>query len=245
MNPKEIKEIGYEDINNKLEELYTKNWPNLSKELIEINESEATIKPTNPLLLTVKNEEKYLNADIRVMIFGQETNDWGGNFVNDIEYIQSIYDDFFSTRYCFKYGGQFWNGIKRFLKILEEKYPKKSIEFIWNNVVKIGKSGKKGKPPEHIYQAEKDNFRILEEELNILQPDMVLFLSGPYYDNILIKQFEGVEFKNIDKYNQRQIAEVNLKNVKSAYRTYHPNYLWRNGINDYYDAIIKEIKMNS
>lgn len=232
------------NLNSKLTELYTENWSNFAGKLEEIKESELSVKPTNPLLIIVKNEDKYLNADIRVMILGQETNDWGGNFTNNIEYIQSIYEGFFSSRYCFKYGGQFWNGISRFLRMLELQNPGKSIDFIWNNVVKVGISGKKGKPPEYIYQVERENFKVLNQEMQILQPNLVLFLSGPYYDNILIEQFKNIEFQKIENYHQRQIAKVKLLNCDSAFRTYHPNYLWRNGINDYYEAILIGNKIN-
>jgi len=231
------------NLNNKLTKLYSDNWLDFARKLEEIKESELTVKPTNPLLITVQDEYKYINADIRVMIFGQETNDWGGDFMNDIKHIISIYEDFFSSKHCFKYGGQFWNGISRFLKMLELQNPNKSIEFIWNNVIKVGKSGKKGKPPEYIYHVEKENFRILNEEMQILQPNLVLFLSGPYYDNILIEQFKDIGFQNIEEYQQKQIAKVNLLNCDSAFRTYHPNYLWRNGIDNYFEAILKETKI--
>jgi hypothetical protein len=38
-------------------------------------------EPTNPLLLNVPSA--YCSADYRVMIFGQETNDWWGIFPHD------------------------------------------------------------------------------------------------------------------------------------------------------------------
>lgn len=230
-----------DSVNSRLTELYTNSWPNLAGQLEEIKASDQIVKPTNPLLLSVKEEDKYLNADLRVMIFGQETNDWGGDFTNNIEYIKSIYDDFFSSRHCFKYGGQFWNGINRFLKMLELQYPDKSIEFMWNNVVKIGKSGKRGKPPENIYQIERQNFQVIEEEIKILKPNLIVFLSGPYYDYIINEQLNITEYQKINGYDQRQIARINIKNIDFTFRTYHPNYLWRNGINNYYEAILKSM----
>ena len=230
------------ELNSELLRLYKSNWDKLSNELIEIKDSNSDTNPTNPLLIRIGDEKKYQEADLRVMIFGQETNDWGNDFQNDIEYIQSIYDDFFTTKRCFSYAGQFWNGISRFLKKLEEKNKGKSVEFIWNNVVKIGKSGGKGMPPEYIYQIEKNQFSILSKEIEILEPNIVLFLSGPYRDHILKNQFKNIEFESIENYNLKQLAKVKLENVEYAFRTYHPNYLWRVGINNYFDTIIDGIK---
>jgi len=230
------------ELNSELLSLYKSNWDKLSNELIEIKNSNSDTNPTNPLLIRIGDEKKYQEADLRVMIFGQETNDWGNDFQNDIEYIQSIYDGFFTTKHCFSYAGQFWNGISRFLKKLDEKNKEKPIEFIWNNVVKIGKSGGKGMPPEYIYQIEKNHFSILSKEIEILKPNIVLFLSGPYRDYILRNQFENIEFESIENYGLKQLAKVKLENVEYAFRTYHPNYLWRVGINNYFDTIIDEIK---
>jgi hypothetical protein len=224
--------------NQELLKLYQSNWNSLSEKLEEIKTSALPTKPTNPLLIRVGNEEKYFNSDIRVMIFGQETNDWGNDFQNNIENTLSIYDDFFNSNYCFKYGGQFWNGISRFLKILEDQNPNKAIEFVWNNVVKIGKSGGKGMPPNYIYQIEQENFSILKNEVEILEPNLILFLSGPNYDSILSNQFDNPDFEKIENYSQRQIAKIKLENIDFTFRTYHPNFLWRNGINDYFNEII-------
>lgn len=99
-----------------LNKLYKQNWDKLSDELSNIVKSDLKTKPTNPLLLRLKDDNSYLNADIKIMIFGQETNNWGNDFKNDIKFIKTIYNDFFNTNHCFVYGGQFWNGIKLFMK---------------------------------------------------------------------------------------------------------------------------------
>ena len=67
-----------------LQEIYNSKWNELSDGLNEIlKDNSKENKPTNPLLLYI-NEDDYKNADIKIMIFGQETNDWEGNFQNDI-----------------------------------------------------------------------------------------------------------------------------------------------------------------
>ena len=232
-------------MNKTLEKLYKENWNKFSKKLIEILEDETKEqKPTNPLLIYV-NEEKYENADIKIMIFGQETNDWEGDFQNNFNLSLETYDDFYNSNDCFGYGGQFWNGYNRFLTLLSEKYPNKSIASIWNNVIKVGNSGRnKNYPPEYIYNIEKDNFNVIKDEIKILNPDIIIFLSGPNYDTELKNSLKNISFQQLsEKYNERKLAKLNYDNRPNLYRTYHPNYLWRNDINSYFKEIIDDIQI--
>ena len=232
-------------MNKTLEKLYKENWNKFSKKLIEILEDETKEqKPTNPLLIYV-NEEKYENADIKIMIFGQETNDWEGDFQNNFNLSLETYDDFYNSNDCFGYGGQFWNGYNRFLTLLSEKYPNKSIASIWNNVIKVGNSGRnKNYPPEYIYNIEKENFNGVKDEIKILNPDIIIFLSGPNYDTELKNSLKNISFQQLsEKYNERKLAKLNYDNRPNLYRTYHPNYLWRNDINSYFKEIIDDIQI--
>ena len=40
-----------------------------------------------------------------------------------------------------------------------------------------------------------------------------------------------------------ELAKIKYKNYKNVFRTYHPNYLWRNGIDTYFNEIIKKIEI--
>lgn len=231
--------------NQKLLELYKNNWDITSEKLNSlIINSEYKTKPTNPLLLVVSDEEKFNTADIRIIIYGQETNNWGGDFENNIDEIKCIYNDFFNTKYCFKYGGQFWNGIKLLVKKIHEKYPNKSVEFLWNNVVKIGRSGKKNMPPKYIYKIEKEHFNVLNKEIEIIKPNLLIFLSGPNYDYIINNQIKGFNNKQrMEGFTKRELLKFMVDEKIPAYRTYHPNYLWRNNIHKYFDAILNDLKI--
>jgi len=78
--------------------------------------------PTN--LFCLSASKKYLNTNIKVMFFGQETNDWEGNFENsyDLNHLLKTYDNFFNNGNYFKYIGQFWNGIFKLKLKLKEHY---------------------------------------------------------------------------------------------------------------------------
>lgn len=232
-------------MNSKLQKIYKDKWNILSSKLNEILQDDLKEnKPTNPLLLFI-NDEKYQNADIKIMIFGQETNDWEGDFQNDINISLDTYNNFYNSNDCFRYSGQFWNGFNRFLMLLNEKYPNKKIEAIWNNVIKIGNSGRdKNYPPEYIYNIEKEYFSVISDEINILNPDIILFLSGPNYDNEIRNSLNNISFKQLSKdFTEKQLAKLEYQNYKNVYRTYHPNYLWRNNINSYFLEIIDDLKI--
>lgn len=69
---------------------------------------------TNPLLL--KSPVNYFESDYKIIFFGQETNIWlkeinAGRFNGDIAKIANLYERFYLKGNCYKYGGQFWNGI--------------------------------------------------------------------------------------------------------------------------------------
>ena len=126
--------------------------------------------------------------------------------------------------------------------MISDKYPDKKIRYVWNDIVKIGKSEGKGLPPDYIYNVERDVFSVIKDEIKIIKPNFLLFFTGPYYDNKIEDNFGKVDFEPILPYNVRQLAKTKIAGI-TAIRTYHPNYLWRNDINSYFDSIINEIKI--
>ena len=230
-------------MNKQLFELYSSKWGELCSAMLPIIENEELeIKPTNPLLLSIDNEDEFKKSDIRVMIFGQETNDWKEpEYDDDIQFVLDIYNDFYNTGYCYNYGGQFWNGVNRFRKMLAEKYPDKKISYLWNNVVKIGKFNDKGCPPDYIYEVERKYFSVIKEEIDIIKPNVILFLTGPNYDNKISDTFGPVAYSALSPFSERELSKISIPNVDVAFRTYHPGYLWRNDIESFFNAIIQDI----
>lgn len=228
-------------MNQKLFDLYNSKWKFLNDHLNPIIKGNYLIKPTNPLLIRVNNEDAYDSADIRVMIFGQETNNWEGLFGKSIDELLTVYHTFYNQGGCWTYSGQFWNGVKRFKELFQNHFENKKVEFIWNNIVKIGKYAERGFPPNYIYQIEKDYFSIITGEINILKPDIILFFTGPNYDAIIKNNFKDINFQGVPTFSQRQLSQITHNGNTKFYRTYHPNYLWRNNINRYYETIVKNL----
>lgn len=115
---------------------------------------------------------------------------------------------------------------------------------LWNNIVKVGKHGDKGFPPDYIYEIERDHFNVITEELNILKPNIVLFFTGPNYDSVIADNFGEIEYKAIEPFSQRELAKLKLFDIPFVFRTYHPNFLWRNDIDSYFDTILNNININ-
>ena len=234
-------------MNESLKKLYYSKWHNLSKALnFALIEKSNDLKPSNPLLISLNNNN-YENSDIKLMVFGQETNSWYEDFNNDLEKTLKLYDIFFNNGYAQKeYGSPFWQGINRFIELLKEKKPKKKIGIVWNNLIKIGCSERNAnRPPEYLYKIEKEYFKIINEEIKIFKTDIILFLSGPDYDSSIQSNFENIKFNAISKkYDTRKIAKLSFENHKNIYRTYHPKYLrMSKKTDDYFKAIIESIEI--
>src|SRR5690606_16829959 len=131
------------------------------------------IKPANPFLLSIRDDEVYDSADLRVMVVGQETNGWYEGNEPSVETLQNLYDGFYHGGDCWKYGGQFWNGFKLLKQSINARLPNQKIELVWNNLVKIGKKQDKGFPPDYIYEIERTSFNVTQMEFRILKPDIV------------------------------------------------------------------------
>lgn len=228
--------------NKELHDIYKANWNELMISLQHLRDDEnIKIKPANPFLLYISNERKYQEADFRVMIVGQETNGWYEGKEATIERLQKLYDEFFHGGECWRYRGQFWNGFKRMKESIAARVPDKNVEFVWNNLVKIGKNKAKGFPPNYINSLEKQYFNVLEDEIKVLEPHMVIYLTGPYYDNIIKAKFGNLKYETCSLFTTRELAKIHFPNVNLCFRTYHPNYLFRNNIDNFFESITEHL----
>ena len=234
-------------INEQLNELYASKWEALSEALQESVEGDPKT-PTNPMLLYVGDEKAWQDADLRVMVFGQETNDWEGYFSTDkpIAHLCDVYDRFFNKGGCWEYGGHFWNGVARLKKMIGDKFPQRQIGYLWNNLVKVGKADERGRPPECIYGLERSFFRVIPDEVRILKPNLAIFLTGHTYDDLIRENFGQVGYAAIPPFEEKQLARLSIpaaETLGSAFRTYHPKFLFMHDINAYFNAIIGEITL--
>ena len=181
---------------------------------------------THPLL--IKTDDEYAKADLKVMFFGQETNEWNGVFEEyaDLESVLAVYEDFYLKRGYEQYGKPFWN----FIRNLKSTQSTKKIGYIWNNVLKIGKS-ESGTPQQGLINYTIDYFNVIPQEIEILKPNVLLFLSGHTYDDHIRKTIGNFSIVPIDGFSTNELCILKFDNitVDLAIRTYHPGYLQRLG----------------
>ena len=238
-------------LHEQLKELYASKWKELCDVLQRVVCTErAEVKPAYPFLLSLTRwdgdyptEKWYTDADLKVMVFGQETNSWVGEcddfgtppspvFSPEIsmEAVMGIYEEFYASYYhdgMFNYKGSrygtFHYGFNRFAAQLNAAIPDKRITYVWNNIVKIGKSQGSGFSGEEIYTVEKDCFSVIRKEVDILKPDLILFLTGTY-DERIRDNWRDVQFSELSPYAVNEVAQVMSSELSiPAYRTNHPS----------------------
>ena len=238
-------------LHEQLKELYASKWKELCDVLQRVVCTErAEVKPAYPFLLSLTRwdgdyptEKWYTDADLKMMVFGQETNSWVGEcddfgtppspvFSPEIsmEAVMGIYEEFYASYYhdgMFNYKGSrygtFHYGFNRFASLLNAAFPGKRIAYVWNNLVKIGKAQGKGFCGAEIYALERAHFPVIREEINILKPDLLLFLTGTY-DECIRDNWPDVQFSALLSYAENEVARVISSEFSvPAYRTNHPS----------------------
>lgn len=216
-------------MNELLKNLYSSKWGKINEMLQSFNEDDPEDLEnlaTHPLL--IKTDDEYAKADLKVMFFGQETNEWNGVFEEyaDLESVLAVYEDFYLKRGYEQYGKPFWN----FIRNLKSTQSTKKIGYIWNNVLKIGKS-ESGTPQQGLINYTIDYFNVIPQEIEILKPNVLLFLSGHTYDDHIRKTIGNFSIVPIDGFSTNELCILKFDNitVDLAIRTYHPGYLQRLG----------------
>ena len=169
--------------------------------------------PSNPLLLKV-NENELENADIKVMIFGQETLGWHRFGTPLLEEMDSYEKYYYNT----KKTNKFWShGVDFFKNNLTEYYKEKgkTVTYLWNNISKMGRYQDNVGVPKNIRDLERQYFHsIVKEEVKIINPDIIVFLTGNRNNDIKFN-FENVTFEDIH-YNATLKSKNGKKNFKKA-----------------------------
>ena len=84
-------------------------------------------------------------------------------------------------------------------------------------------------------------FKVILQEIQTLEPDVIIFFTGPNYDEYIQKAIGKFYKINMPMFIKRQLCKITSMEFELAFRTYHPNYLWRNNINKFSNPIINEI----
>lgn len=215
-------------MNTKLKELYSTYWQSYLDNVRDDFSSPAAF----PFLIVP--EDSYLQARERIMICGQETQGWGNELDGQqdpvtVSQVQDIYRGFVWPG---GYNSPYWNFINKIKCSFLEK------GFVINNIVKVGRRFGPG-CDDRINDKALKFFPVSREELTILRPDKIVFLTGPDYDWRIQKVLGPYSKKKAyDGMNCLDILTFNDSSLPKAIRCYHPGYMKRKKITETYLKMI-------
>lgn len=261
-------------LTEQLANLYEPKWKELKQQL-DANGH----KVQSPFMLGVAlehnnqggyvDESWWTDADLKVMVFGKEPNEWpvpqieNGTPVQSDDFIE-LYQRFYSDNYndgqCFltdsdnhlaknTFFSVGFNGIMSGIKdfIIDTTYPNKRVAYLWNNISKLSAVGGNHSVSKKVHELEKEYFHVIPEEIKILKPDVIIFLTGPGLNNYYGYICENFNIKGapqpLGQYHVDAVAKIDMTEVKLAYKTYHPaariskEEKWK-----YYHAIFDDMK---
>lgn len=210
--------------NRQLQDVYEHHWDALQANLKPLNPN----LHTNPLLITF-DEKKLGSSNLRVMIFGQETKGWGKlSPPNQLENVIKIYREFFSEGkfYDGYRKSSFWKAFRFFENGIRESARDKTVYFCWNNISKIGQPKPKTGVSKEVRRVERQHFSVIKQEVDLFQPDIVIFLTGPNRDGDIKHHFKDAEFLPIDtNIGRKGLVKVKANGLpERTVRLYHPSY---------------------
>lgn len=216
------------ELNKRLFEIYNLNWDSVNYQL---NKENADF--TAPFLLWIK-EEEWSTADLRIMIVGQETKGWWDKegYPKTVDeamnrYRISCYENK-DGKHIFKKHktGAFakqYNYFEKMIRKEVQKYGDIKTAFLWNNISKFGRANEKAGVSEKTREIERAYFPVVADEFKILEPHIVIFMTGPNRDHDIKFHFPKCNFVKCSEHEKRKIAKIEGEAFE-AIRLYHPSY---------------------
>lgn len=217
---------------------YTECWKRLMNAVSDMPEEDFT-QLSNPFL--VKCLPSYRKAEKRVLFIGQETNGWeffyetlnlfnGGRDERDkndvIEYLQWMYEDFrFQKKSNYT---PYWKGVRALYKAIVDN--DSDDGFLNTQLVRF--DFKKKRPSNVIEDLLQKEYNILPMEIVALRPDIIIFLTGPNYDDRIKTTFidflvrgNQLKFNTIEGFSEKHLSRLSHPALpEHTYRTYHPGH---------------------
>lgn len=211
-----------------------------------------------PLLLNVY--KNYLDSNIKIMYVGKETNNWLTHSSISIEKRGAIGvfkdDELDLDRLVTRYKKQMdnpsdWKAnafFKQYTNIQKQLLCEKIGNIVWNNLFKMSYDTGKGYSKNALGHSKLQEIskNIFLKELEILSPDVIVFVTGASYDKV-IKEYFKDEYETIEIIIPRKIWKFKYKGI-TCYRTVHPDsirFTKKDDREDYYQIIIDDIKKNN
>jgi len=163
----------------------------------------------------------YRRAAVRLLVVGQETFGWGEGIDKDqpAEQLVEILRDWYRS---FDLGAHyrstpFWSAADHVFRALNPAADSRA--FLWSNLVKM--DFRRSRLAPEIEERVAD-LRLLQLEIAEFSPEVVVFFTGPRYDERLKRSFPGARFEPAGSLLFR-VIHPDLP--PRSFRTYHPRYL--------------------
>jgi hypothetical protein len=228
-------------INQKLKELYKSKIGGA----VALKEKFGD-KLDGPHMLYCWEQEYTAESNVKILFIGQENYGWYYNdgiynegICDNVEYGMCKYKDFALGAEYLK--TPYWRYVH---EINAHLNPGKNKNFLTTNVSKFCAGG--GPLDWETHKECVKHFDCLREEIKILNPDVIIFFSGPQYDDKIREQFNKDELKFETVFEDIGVQELaRIKGdylPKHTYRIYHPNYLQRSKKRYLIDFLLPYIK---
>jgi hypothetical protein len=219
-----------------LKELYEDYYPKLINSIKSINAFDR--KLSYPLLIAPF--DNYYKSKEKIMFIGKETRYWildGQNkFLSENIPQDNVINQLLLNYKQFNFGANyikspFWQFCHNLYK--EITLADNNDGFIWNNLCKIDENGTT--PKWDLMKASTAFYPVIQKEIAILHPDIVIFLTGNTFDQYLKYLFPGLEF---DVVNDQFSRVIHSELPFHSYKTSHPKRLRLIGT---FDKVIKDL----
>jgi hypothetical protein len=223
-------------INEELKKVYLSRARGMYDNFINLNKTD--LKYAGPLLMYCWDEE-YEKAKTKILFVGQETNGWNENLppINDDNILKTI-EAYKNFELGMHNKTPFIQALWKLNKLVNKD---ENRSFLWTNINKFGVSGK-GRAVESLLEIEKRHFMVFIDELKICKPDAVIFLCGYRYDSEIENKLGSTQFIKCSEYPERYLSRVSNEYLPyNSYRTYHPAFLRRDGMERIYDIVAEII----
>lgn len=182
--------------------------------------------------LNVSYSQNITEHHKKILIVGKETNGWNNELGKRLPFSstfskENYLEELKKTYVDLNYSSDFWRFIKNYLiPKFENKY--KNVTFLYTNLSRHDESQGAVKTDKYFDVIHDNDNAIFRNELKIINPDCVIFLTGPHRDYLINKTFQDIQFQDIDKWKIYDngncfIRKVNSSILKNAFRIYHPD----------------------
>ena len=179
--------------------------------------------------------EEYAAAPVRLMVVGQQTYGWqrDAEEPDPVRARTKEYERFGLGRHYRR--SPFWSAAHHLHRRVNPGAPDRG--FLWSNLVKVDCNQHR---PNRDLEDFVASLELLQREIEITEPQAVVFFTGPAYEERLRSSFPGVAAESLDEHHLSRLEHPGLP--KASFRTYHPKYLRLSGRWRLLDRIADEIR---